>query len=57
MASSMVVVAYSLEATYGSSMMEVEVAGPTLSVRAVESVKRDAKQLTHSKGSEKPLAL
>ena len=41
MASSMVVVAYSLEATYASSMTEVEVAGPTLGMRAVESLKRN----------------
>jgi hypothetical protein len=53
----MVVVAYSLEVTYASSMTEVEVAGPTLGMRAVESLKRNAKLLTHSKGSEKPLAL
>jgi hypothetical protein len=57
MASSMVVVAYSLEATFASSMTEVEVVGPTLGVRAVESLERNAKPLTHLKGSEKPLAL
>jgi hypothetical protein len=56
MAASMVAVAYSLEATYASSMTEVEVAGPMLGVKAVESPKRNAKLLTHSKGSEKPLA-
>ena len=57
MASLMVVVAYTLEATFASSMAELEVAGPTLGMRAVESLERNAKQLTHSRASEKPLAL
>jgi hypothetical protein len=50
---SMVVVAYSSEATFASSMTEVEVAGPTPGVRQ----ERHAKLLTHSKGLEKPLDL
>ena len=46
-----------MEATFASSMIEAEVVGPMLGMRVVDSLIRNAKLLTHSKGSEKPHAL